>query len=342
MQTFKLVSSGVVLSLLALLTDSIAGYCLMQYVRSMKYSTVIGKVTHGEVVDTSSDDSMRYEPRFKYEYEIGGQHFIGTRYRYIVERFNKAEDAAALVKQLPVGSQVLVFYDPHAKTDSVLKRDISERELLTLLLILPVNVVPLAVWVALARRLRERERNRETGGLPVLRVGDEVRVRIMRYSPCTYGAIATSCTALLAAVLGGALGREAPTGWALPCTVFLMTLAVGGYAIFHQREKQESGIYDLVINKSTQRIKFPETARQFKQVALPLAAVAAVRVELHEDDCSEAEVRYRNVILLKDPSQSVTICHWLSESESSQLADWLKEELGVPRNLFRQVAHQTT
>ena len=342
MRTFKLVSIGVVLSLLALLTDAIVGYFLMQYMRSMKYSTAIGKVTHGEVIDKSSDDSRRYAPRFKYEYEIDGQNFIGTRYRYINESFDKAEDAAAIVKQLPVGSQVLVFYDPHAKNDSVLKRDINEQEVLILLVIIPVNVVPLAVWAALARRLRERERGRETGGLPVRRSGDEVRVQIMGYSPCTYGAIATSCAALLAAVLGGALGREAPTGWAIPCTVVLMTLAVGGYAIFHQREKQKSGIYDLIINKSTQRVKFPDCARQFKRVSLPLSAIAAVRVELHDEDCSETETRYRNVVLLKNPSQAVVICRWLSESEASQFADWLKEELGVPRHLFRRVAQQTT
>lgn len=317
MKTWLLLFIGLFSSIVILPIDVMIAYFSTKQLRSVHYSATSGILTKSEVTIENRDDSTTYHPRIKYEYEIDGQLYFGTRYRYINNSVSDAAAAEDLKKKLAIGSRVVVYYDPIAKDDAILAPGFTEREGFALLCLIPFNAFLVPIWVAIARRYRMWGRKQEAGGLPVLRLGDEVRVRFARYSPYFYGAIAVSCGAFAIGLPGSALGSEMPTNLLMHIGLLLMILAIGGYVVLAQREKQESGTYDLIINKIAGHIQLPKSASSLELFRIPLATVSAVRIEEHEYQYSEADAKYKNMILFINPSRSVTLCDWLGHRPAS-------------------------
>ena len=116
---------------------------ILQY-ESRNYSNTTGLITHSAVTSrnvTSRSGAVytshtSYGVDFAYHYEVNGQSFEATRFRYD-KFFWTSEWAHNLVAAHPVGSQIQVFYNPQNPADAVLSAGMDTNDT-SLLLILPL------------------------------------------------------------------------------------------------------------------------------------------------------------------------------------------------------------
>lgn len=94
--------------------------------RMTTWASVRGCVTGSAVVadGTFDDGSATYYPRISYEYVVAGQEYAGQRRSLIdvgVGRFVRGAPRR-IVERYPVGSEVIVFYDPANPREAILER----------------------------------------------------------------------------------------------------------------------------------------------------------------------------------------------------------------------------
>jgi len=137
----------------------------IRQVQAEGYPTTLGSITHSEVTVHHGDDSTTYGVDVKYDYEVDGRAYEGTRYRY--GQWKSSDNSAKkIVDSLPVGTEVDVFYNPTDPGDSVLRAGIEGSDLFLTLFLTPFNLVMVGGWVTivmmlfpgLAKRLRSQPR----------------------------------------------------------------------------------------------------------------------------------------------------------------------------------------
>lgn len=328
---------GTFSSCMVLALDVGVGYFFLKQLQSSNYKSTTGRIVYAKTIKNSSDEGTSYSPSFHYKYEVGERAYQGSGYRYLGRSFGDSERSAEIVRRYPVGSEVLVFYNPDTPGDSILVPGVSEQDGFPILLLIPFNVGVLSIWVAAAKKLRSLSQETEAGGLQVLRQVKEIRVRIARYSPLAHAMLATGCAGLLGAIICGLFASERTTSLVFPFSIFLITITIGIWYGYWQLRKQKSGNYDLLIDNYNECIYLPVTAKRSSQMRLNLKDVIAVIVEEHDDAQSEADPTYHNKLCLRRPAQSEELCNWLNLEKSSEFADWLSVQLGVPREPDRKV-----
>ena len=94
--------------------------------RMITWPSVRGSITGSTVVadGTFEDGSAAYYPQIQYRYVVAGQEYAGQRRSLVnvgVGRFLQA-GPRKIVEQYPVGSEVVVFYDPANPREAILDR----------------------------------------------------------------------------------------------------------------------------------------------------------------------------------------------------------------------------
>jgi len=95
---------------------------------SMSWQSVTGRILSAEVREqinrgnADEADQYTYTPEVRYEYQVGGQTYPGTRLAFSVRAYSSAKQAMAAVQALQPGMTVPVFYDPGKPQDAVLER----------------------------------------------------------------------------------------------------------------------------------------------------------------------------------------------------------------------------
>jgi hypothetical protein len=84
-----------------------------------------------------------YRVDVRYRYEVGGQAYESTRYRFVNAYVNDQAKVEAAVRDYPVGATVPCFIDPDDATQAVLDRGFSPFALAALV---PASFVLLGVW----------------------------------------------------------------------------------------------------------------------------------------------------------------------------------------------------
>lgn len=331
MKLFMLVLAGLFWSALVLMFDGFMGYFMVKQIASSHYASITGQIVQSEVGKGSdSEGSVSYGIKIRYTYKVGERLYENKVYKYINYASKDPLSIANKIKDLPVDSEVTVFYRPSDPGDSVLSPGITEQDCFVPIFLLPFNVIMIFFWRAGFSMLHYRFRRPEAGGLEVIRPAGEVRLRLVRFSPFAYGLAAVGCAGVLGIILGAAASSSS-TSLRFPIGTGLMIAVVGLWAGFHQKQKYTSGNYDLVIKKAIGKVILPMNPKEDRRRSLLLNDIVDIFVEENDDSHSEADPEYHNKIHLKDPERCEKICHWLGEEKSSELADWLSKELGVQR-----------
>ena len=104
------------------------------YFVKFRYESTKGKIISSAVEQIEQEEDCgeyctktvtAFRPKLLYEYEIGKIKYFGTRYR----AFPRGEDklwAESIIKDLPAGKQVTVFFNPENPERSVLTAEIPE------------------------------------------------------------------------------------------------------------------------------------------------------------------------------------------------------------------------
>ncbi len=121
--SYVVASIGLLLIALAALTYYFRRRSAARRIASIKWPTCEGAVTAASVYHWQDRTSDLYIPRVYYAYEVGGAQHTGKRLAWGQNPFGsiKEEDAEEIIARYPVGSKVLVYYNPSKTSESVLE-----------------------------------------------------------------------------------------------------------------------------------------------------------------------------------------------------------------------------
>jgi hypothetical protein len=116
-------SVGLLLLALAALTYFFRRRSAARQRVSTKWPTCEGTVTSASVYHWQHRTLELYIPRVHYAYDVGGEDHTGKRLAWGQNPFGstKEEDAEDIIARYPVGSKVLVYYNPRKTSESVLE-----------------------------------------------------------------------------------------------------------------------------------------------------------------------------------------------------------------------------
>jgi hypothetical protein len=123
----------------------ISGYFLgkifLEAKASATWPTVVGKITRAEVGETGVG---RYFADVAYTYQVGDREFTGSRIRASHGEYNIRDGAVQAIRELSVGKNVPVSYNPANPRQSVLEAGAGFQEYA--LLFIPVGVFVFGLW----------------------------------------------------------------------------------------------------------------------------------------------------------------------------------------------------
>ena len=135
-------------SLITLIFDGMLVLNAYRQFNAKSFSVATGTITHSEVTVHHGDDSTTYGVDVKYDYEVAGRQYEGTRHRY--GQMSSSDDSARkTVDSLPVGKRVDVHYNPAEPSDSVLVVGVQSSDFFMALFLTPFNLIMLGGWYAL-------------------------------------------------------------------------------------------------------------------------------------------------------------------------------------------------
>jgi type IV secretory pathway VirB6-like protein len=142
----------VIWTLFTILEDSLAVWDLYRQCKSTSYPDIQGVITRNE---TLCHDYDLYEVEIEYTYHVDGKKYTGNRYIYDAMIFGKATSgpqrkAKNLERFLPLGLQVIIYYNPSNPAESVLKTGIIRYHLFVLVVLAFFNIIMIVGWLMLA------------------------------------------------------------------------------------------------------------------------------------------------------------------------------------------------
>jgi hypothetical protein len=117
--------------------------------------TVAGRVIKSSVAVYDSGEGASYSPIVEYSYSVDGRAMVGVQ--KVHGMFITKASAEDVVRELPAGGDVLVYYDPNDPRDSMVRpgADASDAAMAALLLIMVVGWYRAAVHWLRSRRHEE-------------------------------------------------------------------------------------------------------------------------------------------------------------------------------------------
>ncbi|GIW97163.1 MAG: hypothetical protein KatS3mg111_0496 [Pirellulaceae bacterium] len=103
-----------------------------------------------EIETHRSDDGTTYSPKITYEYTVAGETYRSDRRRFL-EVSSSRSWAQEVLKEFPVGSETVCYYDPEQPSEAVLQRDFSWSNLFGLFTLLFIIVGGAIMWYGLFR-----------------------------------------------------------------------------------------------------------------------------------------------------------------------------------------------
>src|SRR5437867_3536388 len=105
-------------SLITLAFDGIIVVMVAQTMLAWSYPSVPGTITHSEIRREMASEGDAFHADLKYQYVVNGQDFIGERRSFFNMSWNSSRAASRIIRSLPVGQQVEVFYNPRDPHDA--------------------------------------------------------------------------------------------------------------------------------------------------------------------------------------------------------------------------------
>jgi len=315
---------------LVLAFDGYIGYGFYRTYQAQSYLETTGVVTKSEVKRRRSSNGSSYHPDIEFRYEVDGQAFEGDQYAYGVFGTSGGSLAWKAVRKFPEGKQVPVYYHPTDPTDAILDRSYDSLPLFILLFLTPFNMVMVGLWWAasysIGRSLFGKEEG-TVGGYDIVQDGVATRVKIGYRSPMLMGFIGVGAASFIS-IFAIAFFKLTENSAALMGAVLFMLVAAFGGA-WWQSQRNASGKADLVLDRSNMKLIIPAS---LSGTPTELSLIELNTVEVKHVRGNKNSVSYAPTVTYLDRNQirqEVTICQWASENAAHELADWLRQELGL-------------
>jgi hypothetical protein len=308
-----------------LVFDGIIGSGFVETARSESFETVRGIVTRCELKRARKGGvSIDLE----YEYTVNGQLFTGTKY-HVGPQFvgNKYWEAAH--GSLPVGAQVMVYYDPDEARTACLVPGFRTDSLFLLWILTPFNLVMLgflyeAIWYVMGRRAFDPALSRCVW---LSRDGYSARPHPDTQFVAKAFVILLGITFAGSFLAGGyILAFDFPPPLWIPLAMW--GLALGATVVFGERASWHALIH---INELEGTIAFPV---DWKRVIVIRSRVIGVeqttekrsKKELGEFEIFVVALRWRND---DDHEELTKLAEYDERADAEALANWLCEHLGL-------------
>lgn len=312
---------------LTLTFDAAFSFALWQQARSLNFAT-----TQGTVLDSQVDVELRgrkstYNAQVRYAYQVRGEHYEGTRVRVV--QLGGGVGAEHMVAEFQPGQHVSVYYDPDQPGEAVLMPGLLMGDVLITIFLVPFNMVMLGVWTAIGYMLRMSL----PGKLPpYTRVFDGAEGQVVRVpgaDPAVAAMIAMGGTAfVLVFVLVFGFAMQGPVWPAI--VAWAIILAAGVTSAWWTWREQRSGLYDLIIDDSLQRVAPPRLRTELDPPAW-IAIADLERTEVFAETITDSDGHRKQYItrLVARDRRRHKIHTWMWEGDARRFAVWLAKRLGL-------------
>src|SRR5262245_36497076 len=132
---------GLFWSAMVLLFDGLTVVPIARQALAMQFSTTDGTILSSEVTRHDDEDGIAYGVKVSYSYTVGGQEYLGKRYRYQNASTSGSKWANRIVAANPSGTSVKVYFNPLQPQDALLSPGVSGADLFQLMFMTPFNGV---------------------------------------------------------------------------------------------------------------------------------------------------------------------------------------------------------
>jgi hypothetical protein len=310
---------AIVWSLAIATADVCYGGFLLRQLRSGGYARTTGEITAIAVTSHRDENTVMHGLALEYTYRVQGRAFRGTHYRALVTE-SSGSWAEDVVRGLPVGAHVPVYYSPDDPGQALLRSGLSAGDAFLGLFLLPLNSIALALWASV-RGLGPRSRTDDaTGGLRIVETNAVTRVLPQLYGPAGTALLWGSVAAfLLAIVCGIAFGFELPPQVMTAVTATVLVTAAGAYA--RAVARQRSGSRDLIIDAAARTLRLPLGRRADPAEPIPWSTVADIVVETS----SGVSTQWFWISVRRADGDSVRVrsATWLERAPAERFRGWL-------------------
>lgn len=259
--------------------DAMAVPELWQQIRSRDFPTTTGTITRSEVKITRGKKKSRsYRANIAYSYRAGGGEWTSDRIYFGMSGSNDRSDAEALVAAMPVGSEVVVYYDPQAPEKAVLQPGLRPDHLFIALLVTPHHLIGFGLLYAgiggLARYLRGQTSRVQWRQLDDLRLV----VRMPWATPLAVGMLTLGIAAFVSIFIVG-FGFGLPPRMAVVVTAWAVVLVLALAAGLRQFGRIRAGHADLLIDAGAKTVTLPIADKRKSRLALAFAEVRELWLE---------------------------------------------------------------
>jgi hypothetical protein len=295
---------------------------------SVNFASTIGKMVQSEI----GKGAMSHRGvKVGYNYIVNGISYTGHRYRY--DDRSAAREYSTAVDAFPRWSRRRVYYDPNDPSDCVLDPGLAGCDLLLPLFATPLNVVTLAIWVAVAQAWRERKLSPAAGGVRILKRGGEIRARLAAFSAGAAALGALGAASFFLAFPVVAIGGFAPT-MTVMLVVWALVLAAMATAFLWTLKKNRSGNYDLRIDEVSGDVTLPVIGGRRRPLTLARSQILGVSLERTTTKTPSGD--YFSYLPAIDrggresgsPAIKLTTWGW-THDKAWAFGQWLGEQLGV-------------
>jgi hypothetical protein len=316
-------------SAIVLLFDGLMAHGIYKQLESQHYPSVTGTITHSEVTShTGSKGGTSYTAVINYRFEIGGQTFEGNKLRFGMTT-SSSESAHASVSAHPVGSAAQVFYNPENSQQSLLAPGINGSDLIFVIFLTPFNMVMIGLWLWCAGWLRERFFRPLAGGVKIITDGLTTRIRLPQLPAIFWGLGTTGLLGFISMFAVGIVTKMSPA-IPLALAVIAIVYVAGGAVYFHQRQKINSGIDDLILNESSRTIELPLTFGRKQRVTVNVAEIKSLSVEkiIHRSNKGGVSYTYAPTLSLHGKEAAIQkLADWSDKLKADEFTEWLRKQL---------------
>jgi Protein of unknown function (DUF3592) len=297
---------------------------------AVSFPTTTGKVYHSAVTVThGSKGRISYHINILYDYQVGGQSYQGSRFRYSLFSPSSAQ-AYAAVSAHPVGSDITVHYRADNPSDSLISPGVVGQDFLIFFILLPFGALPLYLMGRSNTPAWFRPGNLQDGGVKIISQGGQIRARLPRYPVAAWSAAVFCGTSLASFVIISIAARRDPS-----CepeeVAAAVVLAAAAIVFWWRRSRLLSGVDDLVIDENARTISLPQTFGRKRAVSLDFNAVQSVYLE---------EIAHRGrygpyyswavTLALQNAASTERLTDWYDEEKATAFVGWLRERLHFP------------
>lgn len=141
--------------------------CLVVFVGAARQVQSARRPTVGGTITVSEPAGQRDRTwNLEYVYQVDGQSYTGTEYAFAPMPIQGREEVRRHVAAYPVGTPVVVYYDPGSPADAVLRPGLRGSTLWVALCLTPFVVVGLGLWFGLPPSWNSRPAGDRAGPRP--------------------------------------------------------------------------------------------------------------------------------------------------------------------------------